>query len=106
MGVRNSGLDGPRTPSRNVQTFPQRQRRILVPDNEPVVVRRLVEKCCAKWDRGRGEESTCDRNQAWIVRDAIDEGVMHQMASAGSTAIDRLALKRFCDARDLSSGQY
>jgi hypothetical protein len=70
------------------------------------VVRRLVEKCCAKRDRGRDEESTCDRNQAWIVRDAIDDRMMHQMASAGSTAIDRLALKCVCDARDLSSGQY
>jgi hypothetical protein len=54
----------------------------------------------------QGRESTRDRNQAWIVRHSIDDGVMHQMASAGSTAIDRLALKRFRDTRDLSSGQY
>jgi len=40
------------------------------------------------------------------VRDAIDDRMMHQMASARSTAIDRLALKRFCDARDFSAGQY
>jgi hypothetical protein len=87
-------------------TLPQRQRSVLMPHHEPVVVRRLVEECCAKWDRRRDEESTCDRNQAWIVRDAIDDRMMHQMASAGSTAIERLALKSFCDARDLSSGQY
>jgi hypothetical protein len=77
-----------------------------MPYDEPVVVRRLVEKCCTKRDRGNDEESTCDRNQAWIVRDAIDDRMMHQMASTGSTAIDRLALKCFRDARDLSSGQY
>jgi hypothetical protein len=44
--------------------------------------------------------------QAWIVRDAIDERVMHQMARAGSTAIDRLSLKRFSESRDLISGKY
>jgi hypothetical protein len=77
-----------------------------MPDDEPVVVRRLVEKCCAKWDRGWDEESTCDRNQAWIMREASDDRMMHQVAGAGATAIDRLALKRFCDVRNLILVQY
>jgi hypothetical protein len=88
VGVRDSGLDGPRPPAGNVTPVAQRERRVLVPDNQPVASGRLVEQRGAKRYR-LGANKTCrDRHESGVARKLLDEWNVHQVPCAGTVSFE------------------
>ena len=72
-----------------------------MPDNEPVVGRRLVKQCCPKRDRSRTEESRRESNQAGIEGDLPDDPVAHQVPCASTTPLQSVFLQSSGDICDV-----
>src|SRR5262249_29476280 len=86
MRIENSGLHRPRPPFRRIIPEFEWQRRILMPDYEPIrprgfVEERRPERNCAVTERAPG-----DPKQSFIFRRRLNCGNGHQVASACAAA--------------------
>src|SRR5258706_9963183 len=67
MCIKDSRLGGPWSPARNLPASSNRERRVLVPDNQPVSITGLVEQSCAEGKRSMPEERAGNLEKTWIV---------------------------------------
>ena len=86
MRVRNPALDRPWSPPRRIPTLLEWQRCVPMPRHQPVPLGRLVEQRCAIRYRRLPEELGSYRQDSPIMRQVVNGGMTHQMASAGAAA--------------------
>ena len=80
VGIRNSLLRRPPTPSRRFVLVPQRQGSILMPYHEPIRIRGFVEDGCAKWKRAWPQYFAGQLFHRWVSRDQPNRPKQHRMA--------------------------
>src|SRR5499426_4490625 len=74
MRVENPGLQRPWPPFRRIIPRFKWQRRILMPDDEPIRHRGFIEERRPKWNRALTERAPGDSKQPFIFRRRLDRG--------------------------------
>jgi hypothetical protein len=101
VGVRDSRLDGPGSPTRNVALLAQGKRCVLVPDDQPVVAGRLVEQCGAERYR-RGADKACrDCHESGVVCNPLGDWNVHQVPGNGTASFECRMLELSRNIRSL-----
>ena len=106
MRVCDSFLDRPRSPTRNVTTAAQWQGSVLVPDNQPVVPRRLVEQSGSKRNGIWANKTTRDPKQPRISGRGADCRMSHQMTRSRAASLKRDVLEHFAKGYYVGSVQH
>lgn len=89
------------SPTGDVASFAQRERRILVPHDQPVVGTRLVEQRGAKRYRIGTDKTCCDHHESGVARKLLDDWDVHQVPSTGAASFEYRMLEHTRNIRSL-----
>lgn len=103
MRVVNTIFNRPRSPSGSVESFPERKRRVLMPNHQPVRVGRLIEERGVKRKSVRAQNFLCQMEQARVIGNVRNCRMTHYVTDTRASArqgsgaeIVREAIHLFC----------